>query len=247
MSRQLEEIERFIVARILAGEFAVGSSLPGERELAGRLGVTRTNIRIVLQKMAAAGWLRVAERHATVVNDFWQTGDLQVLAAIVQHAQAGALGALSFIGELLEVRLGMAPLYARAAVERQPQEIADLLDAAHERMLPEELAAFNWRLHLTLARHSGNRVYPLLLNSFAVLGQKMGQVYFRYPACRQATGRFYSDLKDAARRCDGQAAYSCTERAMRESIQLWQHCREDLQRAGWEEVADYGAPLERLG
>lgn len=247
MSRQLEEIERFIVARILAGEFAVGSSLPGERELAGRLGVTRTNIRIVLQKMAAAGWLRVAERHATVVNDFWQAGDLHVLAAIVQHARAGTLDVLSLVSELLEVRMGMAPLYARGAVERQPQEIADFLNVAPEKMSPGELAVFDWRLHLTLARHSGNRVYPLLLNSFAVLGQKMGQVYFRSSDCRQATACYYSELKDAARRCDGQAAYSCTARAMQESVQLWQRCRVSLQSAEHEEVTEHGAPLERLG
>ena len=52
------------------GNYAVDTNLPGERKPAAWLGVTRDNVRIVLQKMAAAGWLKVNERYATQVNDY---------------------------------------------------------------------------------------------------------------------------------------------------------------------------------
>lgn len=247
MSRQLEQIEKFLVEQILSGNYAVGTNLPGERELAARLGVTRANVRIVLQKMAAAGWLKVNERHATQVNDYWREGNLYVLAAIVQHAQAGGADVLLFVDELLEVRQGIAPFYTRRAVERQPREIAGLLKSAPDKPAPGELAAFDWQVHLTMARLSGNKVYPLLLNSFAVLGQQMGQFYFQYTPCRQATLCFYNRLREAALRQDGPAAFHCTEVAMQESRQLWRRCLADFEDASVKEVGSDGKALEWLG
>ena len=48
--------EEYIVESIWNGKFAPGSILPAERELSELIGVTRTTLREVLQRLARDGW-----------------------------------------------------------------------------------------------------------------------------------------------------------------------------------------------
>lgn len=49
--------EEYIVKSIWNGHFAPGSILPAERELSELIGVTRTTLREVLQRLARDGWV----------------------------------------------------------------------------------------------------------------------------------------------------------------------------------------------
>mgnify|MGYP006152033943 FL=1 len=51
--------EAFIIESIWGKRFAPGSMLPAERELADLIGVTRTTLREVLQRLARDGWLTI--------------------------------------------------------------------------------------------------------------------------------------------------------------------------------------------
>ena len=107
-ARPSEHAESALVAAILDGKFPPGSTLPGERALAGQLGVTRPTLREAIQRLARDGWLTVAHGKPTVVNDFWSKGGLNVLGKLVEHQKH--LPA-DFIPNLLEVRLQLAPAY----------------------------------------------------------------------------------------------------------------------------------------
>ena len=48
--------EEYIVESIWSGRFAPGTILPAERELSELIGVTRTTLREVLQRLARDGW-----------------------------------------------------------------------------------------------------------------------------------------------------------------------------------------------
>jgi GntR family negative regulator for fad regulon and positive regulator of fabA len=212
--------EETLVAAILDGTYSPGSTLPGERDLAAQLGVTRPTLREALQRLACDGWLTIQQGKATVVNDYWREGGLGVLGALVRYGQQ--LPA-DFIPNLLEVRLALAPAYTRAAVDRAAEAVAGCLArTATLTDSPQAFAAFDWTLHHTLTVTSGNPVYTLILNGFAGFYEDVAHLYFTPPAARATSRAFYAALLDAARHGDSAAAEQITRSVMEESIRLWQ-------------------------
>lgn len=211
--------EQALVTAILDGSYPPGSTLPGERDLAAQLGVTRPTLRETLQRLACDGWLTIQQGKPTQVRDYWREGGLGVLEALVRYGQQLPP---DFIPNLLQVRLAMAPAYTRAAVALDAGTVAGCLaDQANLDDAPQAFAAFDWKLHHTLTVASGNPVYTLILNGFAGFYQEMACLYFAQPQARASSRAFYADLLDAARRADADTAELITRSVMEESIRLW--------------------------
>ena len=113
--RPAELIESRLINAIVAGEFAINSNLPPERDLAQQLGVTRPTLREALQRLARDGWIEIRHGKSTRVRDYWHEGNLAVLGTIAHHQDH--LPA-EFVPNLLQVRELLAPAYARLAVKR---------------------------------------------------------------------------------------------------------------------------------
>jgi GntR family negative regulator for fad regulon and positive regulator of fabA len=216
--------EEALVTAILDGTYPLGSTLPGERDLAAQLGVTRPTLRETLQRLACEGWLTIQQGKSTRVNDFWREGGLTVLGALVRYSRALPS---DFVPNLLEVRLALAPAYTAAAVERSAATVeeylvgqADLDDTA------AAFAAFDWNLHHTLTVASGNPVYTLILNGFAGFYEDMARLYFAQPGARHASRGFYAALQAVAQQADAVEAEQITRSMMRESIALWRQAGE---------------------
>ncbi len=217
--RPAEYAEEALVTAILDGTYPPGSTLPGERDLAAHLGVTRPTLRETLQRLARDGWLTIQQGKPTEVRDYWREGGLGVLEALVRY---GRQLPPDFIPNLLHVRLAMAPAYTRAAVARDAASVAaGLAGQADLDDDPESFAAFDWTLHHTLTVVSGNPVYTLILNGFAGFYEEMACLYFARPEARAASRAFYAALLAAAERGDAVAAELTTRSVMEESIQLW--------------------------
>lgn len=216
--RPAEYAEQALVTAILDGTYAPGSTLPGERDLAAQLGVTRPTLRETLQRLACEGWLTIRQGKSTRVNDFWQEGGLRVLGALVRYDQQPP----DFVPNLLEVRLALAPAYAGAAVARGVEMVvACLADHADLDDTPEAFATFDWTLHHTLTVASGNPIYTLILNGFAGFYEQMARLYFAQEQARASSRDFYAALWAAARRNDAAEAERITRSVMQESITLW--------------------------
>ncbi len=211
--------EQALVTAILDGTYPPGSFLPGERDLAAQLGVTRPTLRETLQRLACDGWLTIQQGKPTRVNDFWREGGLNVLSAMVRYSQQ--LPA-SFVPNLLEVRLVLAPAYARAAVERSAAAVVGFLQGYLTLDDdPKAFATFDWHLHRTLTIASGNPIYTLILNGFGGFYEEMAGRYFARAEARASSRTFYATLLDAAIRGNDEEAEQITRSVMRESIELW--------------------------
>jgi GntR family negative regulator for fad regulon and positive regulator of fabA len=224
--RPIEHAEAALVSAILERQYAPGSNLPGERELAQQLGVTRPTLRDALRRLERDGWLTIQQGKLTRVNDFWREGGPNILTAIVRYSDQLPPG---FITNLLEVRGVMAPAYIAAAVAQDPEGVAAL--AAEGERLPDEAAAyaaFDWRLHHELTLRSGNPVYTLILNGFAGFYEQVAQRYFSRPEARAVSRAFYRALGEAASTGDVAAVAALAQRVMQESITLWRAAREQL-------------------
>ncbi len=214
-----EIAENRLIEAILSGRFAIGASLPGERELAALLGVTRPTLREALQRLARDGWVEIRHGLPTRVRDYWREGQLAVLVAMVQYPER--LPA-DIVPNLLAVRLDMAPSYTARAVERSPAQVADLLQPYPALPdTPEDFTTADWRLQHTLTILSGNPVYTLLLNGFQGLYAATGLRYFADQRARAASRTYYTRLLECARSADADSAARITRAIMAASIDFW--------------------------
>ena len=212
--------EKSLILAILNDDYPPGSFLPAERELAGKLGITRPTLRETLQRLERDGWLTIQQGKPTRVNDYRIQGGLNVLNALVQHSEKLPS---NFIPNLLQVRLVLAPAYTRQAVENSPAQVLEnLTDYSRLKNNPEEYASFDWRLHHILTIASGNPIFTLILNGFSGFYENMACLYFKHKPARQASREFYRLLVDATKRNDAIAAEIITKNMMAESITLWE-------------------------
>jgi GntR family negative regulator for fad regulon and positive regulator of fabA len=208
-----------LIEAILEGAYPPGSTLPGERALAAQLGVTRPTLREAIQRLARDGWLTVAHGKPTAVNEFWAEGGLNVLSKLVEHP---AHLPPDFVRHLLEVRLQLAPVYARAAVANAGNKIAAFLAGADQLAdEPADYARFDWLLHRQLTQNSGNPIYTLILNGFRGFYETVARRYFAPAEARALSRAFYRDLRQAALVGDAAGTEELCRRVMDASIHVW--------------------------
>jgi GntR family negative regulator for fad regulon and positive regulator of fabA len=217
--RPAELTERRLLQAVLDGTFPPGSTLPGERELAEQLGVTRPTLREVLQRLARDGWFDIQHGKPTRVRDYWREGNLNVLSDLVRHSQSLPT---DFVPNLLHVRQCLAPAYTAAAVQRSPEKVVALV-SGYTGLADdiESFARFDWELHRGLTLASRNPIFTLILNGFADFYVQMARRYFDHPHMRAASRTWYRELLEAARAGDARAAEAITHRVMQESIAFW--------------------------
>lgn len=214
-----EIAEGRLLEAILSGRFAINSTLPGERDLAAQIGVTRPTLREALQRLARDGWLDIQQGKPTRVRDYWQEGNLGVLSRLAQRPSQPMP---DFVTHLLEIRVLLAPTYTRQAMERAAPEIAALLTKFAD--LEESPAAFaraDWELHFLLTQRAVNPIFRLLLNSFKDLYQVMAEHYFASAETRKRSRAYYAELLNYARKGAYLKAETLTCEVMEESLMLW--------------------------
>jgi GntR family transcriptional regulator, negative regulator for fad regulon and positive regulator of fabA len=212
------------VAAFLDGTFPVDSSLPAERELALQLGVTRPTLREALQRLARDGWVEIRQGKPTRVRNYWQEGNLAVLAAISRRSQDMPT---NFVPDLLSVRVLLAPAYTRLAIERSAKCITTLLVTAPPSSASVEVFSnFDWQVHHQLTICSGNPVFTLILNGFQDLYIEMGKLYFSIPETRSSSQDFYGKLLACSRTGDADGAFTLTQKVMMDSLGFWNRLAE---------------------
>lgn len=222
-ARPIEYAEEALIKAVLDGKYPPGTTLPGERDLAAQLGVTRPTLREALRFLERDGWLTVQQGKRTYVNDFWREGGLNVLGAIGRYADS--ISPL-FIVNLLRVRQDLAPTYTMAAIERAAEKIIALLSKLPDNT-PEGYADFDWTLHHTLTVESGNPIYTLILNGLAGLYKNLAKIYFTTEEARARSRTFYTELLETARRRDPVLAGRITLVMMQKSVEIWQQATQD--------------------
>jgi len=222
-----ELAENRLVEAILDGTFPINTSLPPERDLAEQLGVTRPTLREALQRLSRDGWLEIHHGKSTRVRDYWREGNLTILGAIARYQRNIPP---SFVENLLQVRILLAPTYTRLAIENANQEVIDFLETLQN--LPDTANDYvenDLKLHILFTQLSGNPIFTLILNGFGELYRTMGELYFSNSKGRAASHNFYQILLQTAKQKDLPKSEEIVRRVMQESITLWREA-ESLQK-----------------
>lgn len=211
--------EQRLLDAILSGHFVINSTLPGERDLAAQIGVTRPTLREALQRLARDGWIDIQHGKPTRIRDYWQEGNISVLSTLARTPSGQSV---DFVTHLLEIRILLAPAYTRQALEQASPEIAAFLITLTDlEEIPDAFARADWDLHFLLTQHAANPIFRLLLNGFHDLYHVMGERYFVPAENRKSSRAYYAGLLDCARKSDFLKAEALTRAVMEKSLALW--------------------------
>jgi GntR family transcriptional repressor for pyruvate dehydrogenase complex len=210
---------------ILSGKLSIGQRLPSERELALQLGVSRPVVHEGLVELAARGLVSMKPRWGTVVNDYRTEGSLALLNSLVNYHNGGLESGL--LDSMLEMRdLFEVETAGLAALRRTDDQLAGMEEiiAREESTKAQDsdtLTELDFMLHHLVAMASGNRLYPLLLNSFKeVYTNLSGQFFVRGDVADTVAG-FHRELVSAIRNRD-------EKRARKVMKKMLDHGREHL-------------------
>lgn len=157
------QIAEQIRTSIMAGEFAPGSKLPPERELAELFGVSRPSVREALNILAASGLVEAYQGGGTVVKSLMETVSGNPLTELIKVERERAL-------DVIEVRKGMEAWTAYYAAQRalpedirRLQQVIEGMERNLEGSKPSEDLDANF--HTLVAKATHNIVWLHLMQS----------------------------------------------------------------------------------
>jgi GntR family transcriptional repressor for pyruvate dehydrogenase complex len=157
--RAYQAVAQAIEAKIMGGEWALGSALPGEVALAEAFGVNRSTVREAIRVLEQEGLLLRSSRKQLVVNAPGNTHVASRMTAAI------ILQEVTFL-ELWEVMMLTEPRAAEAAATRATDEEIAGIEQAHinSRLAlgdPKVLVVWDARFLDAIAEASHNRVLQL--------------------------------------------------------------------------------------
>jgi len=171
-----DQVAQELLRLIAKGELAPGDRLPGERQLAALMKVSRVSVRAALQQLKAQGIVDAVQGGGTRVV----ANAEEVNAGLVQLVRADA----SNLHDLAEIRANIEVWAARRAAllatPSQLEEIEAALAAMRDPHRPTRFKAEDdLRFHMAIGKASGSAVYMHLL---MVLGDVLERsfAYHRY-------------------------------------------------------------------
>lgn len=223
--------EEYIVESIWSGRFPPGTILPAERELSELIGVTRTTLREVLQRLARDGWLTIQHGKPTRVNNYMETCGLNILEAL---ARLNEEGIPELVDQLLAARTSVSMLFIRGAIKNANGKVVDIMQKLLED--PDQLinnegkvfAEADYQLTHDLALAFGNPVYVLMMNGFKGLYSRIGGFYFDRQKAREIAVNYYTEVLKLAQSGDFEQVPAVVRQYGIESGKLWSEIRDDL-------------------
>ncbi len=218
--------EEYIVESIWSGRFPPGTILPAERELSELIGVTRTTLREVLQRLARDGWLTIQHGKPTKVNNFWESCGLNILETLARLDQDGIP---ELVDNLLAARTNLSAVFIRSAIRNNPQESAEII--ARYKNVEEDgkaFAQFDYQLNHDLALASGNKVFVLMMNGFRGLYSRIGGFFFAEQQARDVAKSFYAKLLAVAESGEYETVPAVIREYGIESGKVWMDIRDTM-------------------
>lgn len=211
--------EEYIIESIWNSRFPPGTILPAERELSELIGVTRTTLREVLQRLARDGWLTIQHGKPTKVNNFWETSGLNILETLARldHDSVPQL-----IDNLLSVRTNIATIFIRKAMRHNAEETQEILAKAST--VDDHAEAFtelDYGIFRGLAFASGNPIYGLIINGLRGLYTRVGRYYFSNPEARALAISFYQRLSEICHAKSHEQIVECVRNYGKRSGEIW--------------------------
>ena len=218
--------EEYIVKSIWNDVFPAGTHLPSERDLADKIGVTRTTLREVLQRLARDGWLTIQHGKPTQVNNIWDTAGPNIIETLITlDSDCTPL----IIENMLSLRSRMSESYIYEAVKLSPQECFKLFAGLDDLSnTAESYINFDYWLFRQFPMIANKPFYCLVYNSLKGVYHKIGLLFFAEPKHRELTHQFYLELREICRQGNADVVVDCIRKHNQQSALYWRSILETL-------------------
>lgn len=166
-SRTYDQLMLQIERRIRDGELHAGDRLPGERQLAEALGVSRPSLRETLRVLEALGVVEIrrgAEGGAVLRGEA-----SDVLARLLTMQTAlGQYGQDDVVGTRLALETWSCAQAASTATDDDHRALTEILDAMDAASTSEEFNRLDAAFHARIARSAGNALTAVIMDSLRV-------------------------------------------------------------------------------
>jgi DNA-binding FadR family transcriptional regulator len=209
-SRLYRQIAEQLRGLISGGEFAAGSRLPAERDLAKQLGVSRPSVREALIALEVEGWVEVRTGSGIYVQASQQRTPAS-RAKNEADSTGAEWGPLQVMQARELVESEVAALAARHARKTQVAAMASALEQMRqEAEAGVEPRAGDEAFHTAIAQACGNEVLADTVHSYwtarhSTLFTRLGD-YFENPASWSAALAEHAAVLDAIRAREPDAA-----------------------------------------
>ena len=159
---------RQIQKMIFSGELKPGERLPPERELAAKMGISRSLVNAGIMELESQGFVHIIPRRGTIVTDYQAEGTPAILAALMTYDSSRI--DFSMFDSLMDMRLLVEDEAARIAAGRVTEaNIAEL--RRHTALIAsvknsKDAVEPMIDLHFCILRYSGNVIYAMSLMGF---------------------------------------------------------------------------------
>lgn len=162
-----------ILEMILSGELSPGTRLPSESELAKYTGISKSAVNMGMKSLEKKGFLKITPRQKIEVADYYETGNLDTLVAILR-SQGNELD-IKIIKSILIFREAIESKSIQLLAENHTDEDIAVLDRIADDILKrmvegdstiEEYAEMLFGYHRKVAVLSGDIVLPMIYNAF---------------------------------------------------------------------------------
>jgi DNA-binding FadR family transcriptional regulator len=203
---------------IISGEMPPGSTLPSERELMERFGISRTVLREAMKCLAGKGLVEIKTRVGTKVRErsYWHHLDTDVM---VWYYETGP--SLEMMRAIKDLRRVLEPeAAARAALRGSESDLASIA-AAYEDMAASvgnvnANADADLRFHTAIFAATQNMIYAQLIDLIAV-AIYANRTLSSHDTVKEGQERslpYHKDVLDAIVRRDPDAALSASHRLL---------------------------------
>ena len=210
-----------IRAKILSGELKAGEWLPAEREMAERMGISRSSLHQAILELEYQGFLSIVPRKGTYVCDFRKHPTPQSLKAIMSNDSLEL--DKSLFDDLMDLRLWLesecARLACRNIYESTFNEMQDITEKLTEP--GADVAELLFNFHYKLTQASGNSLYSMIFRGFEPLLRTSIEQHYsvRHNDIIESAAMRKQLLKHIADR-DETAAAECVTEIIRQGINV---------------------------
>ena len=197
-----DQISDQLLEQIVAGDYAPGTQLPSERDIAEFTGVSRVAVREGIGSLVARNIVSVKQGRGTIVNAVDEWNILDPTTLLLVHGE-------NAIVHLMEFRMLLEPEIAAMASERiSPEEIEALRELSD---LPEDdtidqHTERDTAFHLYIAKVSGNPVLLMVMTSVQELMNVNRRKAFVVPGALAKARHWHQEIFTAITNRNAQAA-----------------------------------------
>lgn len=217
-----EDIAEEIVNQIRQGNFRPGDQLPGERELAGMLGVNRTTLREALRVLE---FMRVVDKRVgegVFVRDLNKDSSIELLIFRILNEEgldAESLSSACEAATYLEV--ATAKLAALRATPEEVRELRAVVEKMETRVKDgAEFTEMDHDFHLIIGRLSKNPLLSSIVSTVWIIVKRYAGAFHQNVEWRRWSIEGHRAIVEAIASGDGGNAGIAMERHLQEAFRI---------------------------